>query len=725
MAVCSLSYDLNVIGDCNKTGDGVIEIQIQGDKFPIDYTIKWLSPYNDVIELGVNNNTYVVDNLPYGYYSFYIIDTCEPVNNELLVTAYVSSGNCAEVSSIIHTTCGENNGEFEVTVNNSMDDATYTLYDHENNVVETREFSANLTENFVSLSAGTYYATVDDGYGCTAKTQTCIVKSSTTINFDFYTVNDTGCPIKGLGKIYVSGITGSSPFTYLWTPNGETTSFITGLTAGTYSVTVTDSAGCVISKSALVSDVPPLGFIDAIVTSPSCFQDNGSLDVYWSGGSAPYFYSGTNGDYGATFSQHTTFNNLSSGAFAYHITDSGLCNFSKDFYLSPPEGFDNVSIDKVNASCSNNGGVLNVTLNGSSKNFTYELENEDGDVKKIEGPTSTAEFNFLPAGTYTLTITGGECVYTETIVIENNVPFTVTTTVTGNTCGQINGSFDIMVSGATGPLNIDISGSNIEDQSFQLAESITSTTVTNLSSGVVNYIVTDLGNDYCKVKGSVYVTNQPTVDFMFNTTNSTCGNGSICVSITSGEPTFTLEWSENVNGQTGFNVTNLSAGTYSLTVTDSNGCSKYRETTIDGTNGLSTYQVFNVCDNVFVNTGENIKKGPKEMLLEGYYDLTSNDENCVLNSAEFIVKIEVNGGKTSQSIYTTTSLDDYPTDQDFYDAVESLLLDYAGIATVTINPDTNKITITTDCDSETDLSDASIVVDLEIDYDISCVSCDV
>jgi len=170
MAECSLSYEMNVVGDCNQTGDGSIEIKIFGNKAPIDYTIKWLSPYNDVIELGLYNNTYIVDNLPHGYYSFYIVDTCEPVNNELLVTSYVSSGNCAEVSSIVHTTCGENNGEFEVTVNNSMDEATYTLFDGNDNVVEVREFSSNLSETFFSLSAGTYYATVDDGYGCTDST---------------------------------------------------------------------------------------------------------------------------------------------------------------------------------------------------------------------------------------------------------------------------------------------------------------------------------------------------------------------------------------------------------------------------------------------------------------------------------------------------------------------------------------------------------------------------
>ena len=725
---CISGYELDTIGDCLGTNGGSFTILINANEpesSPVDVTIKWATPYNDVIELGVGVKTYTVNNLAQGYYSFYLQSTCEPVNDNELVTIYISSGNCAEVSSITHTTCGNDNGEFEVTANNVINDSTYSLYDNDGNLVQEISFSQNLTQTFNGLSGGTYYATVSDGYGCTAKTQTCVVKSSSTINYELYVVNDTGCPISGMGKIYVSGITGTPPYTYLWTPNGETTSFITGLTSGVYSVAVTDATQCVVEKQVLVSDVPPLGYIDAIVTSPKCFQDDGELLIYWSGGSAPYFFSGSNGYYGATFATHSTFGGLAAGPFTIHITDSGLCNFTKSFYLTPPEGFDNVSISTVNASCSNNGGSIFITLNGSSKNFTYTLEDENGDSDTTTTTLSQQSFNFLSPGSYTLTILGGECMYSETIVIKNDIPFTVTTNVTGTTCGQINGYLDMTISGATGPLLIDVSGENIDDQTISLPVSITSTTVTNLSSGFINYIVTDLGNNSCKLTGSVYITNQPTVDFMFNKTNSTCGNGSICVSITNGEPIFTLDWSDNVNGQTGLTVTNLSAGTYSLTVTDYNGCSKYREISIDGANGLSTYQVFNVCDNVFVNTGENIKKGPKEMLLEGYYDLISNDENCVLNSAEFIVKVEINGGKTSSSIYTTTSLNDYPTDQDFYDAVETLLLDYDGIATVTINQVTNKITITTNCDSVTDLSDAQITVDLEIEYDISCVSCDV
>ncbi len=231
---CISGYQLDTIGDCLGTSGGSFTVYVSstsggGPTSPIDITIKWLSPYNDVIELGVGNKTYTVNHLATGYYSFYLQSTCEPVNDEELVTVYISSGNCAEVSSITHTTCGEDNGVFEVTANNIINDSTYSLYDDEGNLVQEVEFSQNLTQEFYGLSAGTYYATVSDGYGCTAKTQTCVVKSSTTIDFDFYVVNDTGCPIDGMGKIYVTGLTGTPPFTYLWSPNGQTTSYITGL----------------------------------------------------------------------------------------------------------------------------------------------------------------------------------------------------------------------------------------------------------------------------------------------------------------------------------------------------------------------------------------------------------------------------------------------------------------------------------------------------------------
>ena len=47
---------------------------------------------------------------------------------------------------------------------------------------------------------------------------------------------------------------------------------------------------------------------------------------------------------------------------------------------------------------------------------------------------------------------------------------------------------------------------------------------------------------------------------------------------------------------------------------------------------FSSYEYFTICDSNLINSGEIIKKGPKQMFYEGFVDLTSGDTGCVLNS---------------------------------------------------------------------------------------------
>ncbi len=720
MALCDIFYTLSVTGDCGNNGTGIIRVDIEGEISPADYTIEWLTPFTDTIELGLGVSSYVVNYLTTGSYSFNIINTCSPENTVQLVTAYISSGNCSSITEVVHTTCGQDNGSISVTSENSYGDTTYTIYD--NNDIEVNQVSTSaLSYTFDGLSGGTYYVISDDGYGCTAKTQSCVVLSSTTIDYDFYVVGNSSCNTSSsLGKIYITGLTGTPPFTYLWT-NGETTDYITGLTQGSYSVTVGDSTGCEVTKTTFITNVPRVGLGGFVTESPSCFNDNGSVTVFVTGGTSPYYFSGSNGTTIATFAKEYTFNNLAAGYFGVYVSDSGLCTFTSNTFLIPPNGFSIVNMNISGARCSNNGGSIDIQLNGGNLNITYTLEKVGGDTISTTTTSVNQLFNFLSAGEYILTIEGGDCIYTETIEIEDISTFDIFSGVTATTCNNDNGVVEFGMTGesTTGEYSIELEGL----PTIFISLPTTGYTFTNLPAGDLTYTIIDIENS-CLKEGTINIPQSPTVDFSFYKTESNCGNGSICVNITSGEPTFTLEWSDNVNGQTGLTITNLSADTYTLKVTDSNGCFKEKSIDINGTNGLSTYQVFNVCDLTFENNGEILKKGPKQMLLEGYYDLITGDENCILNSATFTASVTINGDNVSNLIYTTTSLYDYPSDQVWYDELDDIISSFEGIGSVIIDPETNKIVITTDCNSETDLGDASVVVDMIIDYDISCVACD-
>jgi len=73
------------------------------------------------------------------------------------------------------------------------------------------------------------------------------------------------------------------------------------------------------------------------------------------------------------------------------------------------------------------------------------------------------------------------------------------------------------------------------------------------------------------------------------------------------------------------------------------------------------------------------------MMYEGYYDLTSGDTNCILNSAIFTADITVSGVTQQSVFYTSTGFDDVPTDNDWVSAITNLLYTFDGISSVSID----------------------------------------
>ncbi|NBO56359.1 MAG: hypothetical protein EBU84_17600, partial [Actinobacteria bacterium] len=156
---------------------------------------------------------------------------------------------------------------------------------------------------------------------------------------------------------------------------------------------------------------------------------------------------------------------------------------------------------------------------------------------------------------------------------------------------------------------------------------------------------------------------------------------------------------------------------------DDNGCEKTLSVVVNGNVSLTSYQVYNVCDSDLTNYGELLVKGPKQMLLEGFYNLTTTDFNCVLNQAIFEASVTVSGVTTTQEFYTGTTLNEYPTTDEWDNIIRTLLLAYDGIGSVVFDVENNTMTILTDCNSEVSLNDADIIINMVIYYDISCVYC--
>lgn len=702
-----------ITGDCSNTNIGQFQIEIAGSA--PDYTIGWLSPALGNIPLGVGVTSYTASGLSGGTYIFEVVDSCVPPNY-FPVNIFISTGSCVNISNIENTTCGFDNGSLTATTTNFYGLGSFYLYDYLSNLITSGDSVSN---DFVfnSLSAGTYYIVANDGGGCTGKSESCIIKSSTTMDFGFYVIDNAGCGIDS-GAIYITGLTGVSPYTYLWN-DGSTTSFLTGLTNGGYTVTISDSIGCVITKTTNVNFVPNVGIAGIITTNPSCFSADGTVNVYVTGGTAPYYFSGTNGTTYITFANNYTFTGVSAGIFGVKVTDAGLCNDYQATSLITPNSFSVVSVTTTNSTCNNSSGSLSLTLFGSSTPFTLALVDGLGNTTTVVISSYNYTFNNLVSDTYTLYVTdGGPCVFSNTYVISNTNLFSLSASTTGTTCNNSDGSLTVYISsGGTPPYTIGLNGS------LTTGVLTSAFTYTNLSSGSYSVSVTD--NNICQQNLPILITSSSNVDFVLTTNSPITGNtGVISVLITDGEPPFNLTWSSNVpSGQTGTTITGLTAGTYSLTITDDNGCVQTRSTDLIGVVIFSSYEVFNLCDSDLSNSGEIIKKGPQQMLFEGFFDLTSGDTGCVLNSANWEIITNISGMSSSTLFYVSTSLVDFPSDNVVFETIKNNLESYSGIDDVTLDPIENKISIKTICNPPEYLIGGTVLVEIKITYSINCITC--
>jgi hypothetical protein len=310
------------------------------------------------------------------------------------------------------------------------------------------------------------------------------------------------------------------------------------------------------------------------------------------------------------------------------------------------------------------------------------------------------------------------CTYSQDVIIIAENKFTISTSVTPTTCGQNNGQILITTTtGATLPIDYSV------DDDYKIIDTtLTAVTFTNITPGPHVVTVTDASG--CVQTSNVYVPTSQALDFsLYSTSCGSGSNGTITAFISTGNPPFTYNWSNNVpNNPQQIQVTGLTAGTYNVIITDYDGCSQNRSTTIECTTNYVSYQTYVMGSETF-NVNSPVKFGLLQMLNEGYADLTSGNTNCNLINATYSVTVSMNpaGYSATTPFYTTTSLNDAPSDNLYYDTVRNLLLSIPGIGSVTINQLTNQITVAT-IPGNGAVVGQTIVVDIVIVYDIMCLT---
>jgi hypothetical protein len=347
-------------------------------------------------------------------------------------------------------------------------------------------------------------------------------------------------------------------------------------------------------------------------------------------------------------------------------------------------------------------------------------------VNTIVTQVNNYQFTNLTADTYTLTISDylGSCEYTDTYTIEQSPDFSMEISSTGTTCNSENGAILVDIT----PINSTLFSYELQGIENSGLISDTSYLFSGLNTGIYTIIVTD--ENGCTQTDSIILSNQSQVDFNLYSTDCGLGSeGTVSAIINNGTPPFNLYWSAStidgilsIGSQNGIYLTGLTSSDYYLTVTDLNGCVLTKSISVTCGNLVgSSYQVFNICEQVFTETS-NQKRGIIQMYNEGYQDLTAGS-NCILNYANFITEVTIGSQVYTSLFYTSYSLNDLPTDGLYIESIQSAINGAYGVGNVSIDSSMNIVLISSDCNLEYDvLQDLVIDINLKIEYDFDCQS---
>ncbi len=390
------------------------------------------------------------------------------------------------------------------------------------------------------------------------------------------TVKDNACPLNGL-RTYSYSITvasaavvvnatnsacaapgngtasatasGTAPFTYLWSPGGANTSSISGLTAGNYTVTVTESHGCSATKTVVVNSPPLLIPSIAASANVTCNGANdGSIAISVAGGVAPYTYNWS--PLGGTGSSAS---NLPAGPYTISITDVNLCTQIINANISQPPALSS-TINTAAATCNgSNTGSATITLSGGVGSYSYFWS---------PGGNTNNSLTNATAGNYSVTATDAAgCTLSAVINIQQPTPLLISTSSTPTSCSSANGTATTVVTGGVPPYT------------YQWINGSTASSISGLAAGAYSVVVNDANG--CTTSDNIGVSNLtgPTLALSSVTPVNCNGNstGSASVSVLTGVHPLSYQWSPS--GGNSLNANGLLAGAYTLTVTDGNNCS--------------------------------------------------------------------------------------------------------------------------------------------------------
>ena len=423
------------------------------------------------------------------------------------------------------------------------------------------------TPTAINLTAQAYNVTVTDANGCTAQ-QLASIASPTqlVVNVD---PTDALC-FQGASGTAVADASGSNGgYTYKWnTTPIQTVANAVNLTAGTYTVTVTDQKGCTATRTAAIGQPSALVFTGT-PQAASCFgSTTGQIVTQTQGGTSPYSYVWNAGQTGANLT------NRPAGTYTATVTDANGCTQILQSTITQPDELVLASTPQhVLCKGQNNGSVV-LSAQGGTPSYNIIWSGPSGFTS-----TGTS-LNNLFAGSYIATLTDASgCVKTNSVNInEPATALALTLPAVSDTICFLasDGTTTVVANGGTPPYNY-----------FWNVNGGTTATIQNLNSNEYAVTVTDANN--CQQSANTFIAQKGELFGYAEARNPSCNAGDDGIGVvvrvfyaadSASVDAFQYVWSTNPPQYTR-TATGLKASqTYLVTITDAQGCTDEQSITV-------------------------------------------------------------------------------------------------------------------------------------------------
>jgi gliding motility-associated-like protein len=472
--------------------------------------------------------------------------------------------------SVVDVACyGNSTGQVFLDVAKGVTPLTYNWSNNTN------------SQDLTGVPAGNYDVTVTDVNGCSVTNSATVNEPAELIatwtTSQFNGGYEISCAGASDGSINLTVNGGTPPYSYNWNNGQFSSQDLQNVTAGNYTVTITDDNGCTLIKDTVLTEPPALNTSATTSSYAGGYQiscqgnTDGNINLSVSGGVTPYSYNWNNGQFSSEDIQ-----NVGAGSYTVVVTDANNCTTTFDTTLTEPPALTSSWTTSSYAggyqvSCQGaTDGSINLTVNGGTTPYSYNWNN---------GAYSTQDLTNVGAGSYSVTITDANgCSLTRDTVLTE--PPAMSKTISSPT---YNNSHNVSCHGGSdGEVNLSVSGGTTP-YNYSWSNGDNSQHLTNVGAGQYSVTVTDTNG--CTVDTSITLTEPPPIEVEANLTTYNGGwhvscngenDGAIDVTVSGGDAPYSYSW--NGGTYTSKDVDSVSAGMYTLTVTDNEGCTAVLDT---------------------------------------------------------------------------------------------------------------------------------------------------